>query len=81
MTTSLSELGSQQAIEVKAAGGSSRGSDLWLEPRQVFGGDQLARLMLRARDKHYFEVPVPVAEYDSAPTTVDLDVPSGAIDP
>jgi len=37
--------------------------------------------MMRAREKHYFEVPVPVAEYDSAATTVDLDAPSGAIDP
>jgi hypothetical protein len=87
-------------IEVKACGGSMRGEDLWLEPRQfaeagqnpnfyvyvvenvgqgnrelftlkVLGGDLLARLLERAREKHHFEVPLPVAVYDSCPTTVE----------
>jgi hypothetical protein len=91
---------SGRVIEVKAAGTSSRGNDLWLEPRQVeearrspdfyvylvenvrqgdprlftlkiFGGEQLQRLIARARERHYFEVPLPVAEYDSAPTSLE----------
>jgi hypothetical protein len=37
---------------------------------KVFGGERLQRLIARAREKHYYEVPVPVAEYDSAPTVV-----------
>ena len=93
---------SGRVIEVKAAGTSSRGYDLWLEPRQVaeaqrnpdfyvylvenvrqgdpafftvkvFGGDRLRRLVARARERHYFEVPVPVAEYDAAPTALDRE--------
>lgn len=80
-------------IEVKAAGGSARGADLWLETRQVeearhnpnfhvyvvdnvrqadpehFGlvdlhGEVLARLLQRAREQHYYTVPVPVKIYD-----------------
>jgi hypothetical protein len=34
---------------------------------RVFGGEQLARLLERAKERHYYEVPLPVAEYDSAP--------------
>jgi len=34
---------------------------------KVLGGERLARLIDRAKEKRYFEVPVPVAEYDSAP--------------
>lgn len=34
---------------------------------KVFGGDRLQRLVARAREKRYFEVPVPVAEFDAAP--------------
>jgi hypothetical protein len=34
---------------------------------KVLGGERLARLIGRAKEKRYFEVPVPVAEYDSAP--------------
>jgi hypothetical protein len=34
---------------------------------KVFGGERLARLLERARERRYFEVPVPVAEYDEAP--------------
>jgi hypothetical protein len=93
---------SWRVIEVKAAGRSSRGDDLWLETRQVeearrnpdfyvylvenvrqgdprrftvkiFGGERLQRLIARAREKHYFVVPVPVAEYDSAPTSLELE--------
>ena len=91
---------SGRIIEVKAAGGTSRGVDLWLEARQVeearsnrdfflylvenvkqgdprlftlrvFGGAQLARMLERVREKHYFELPVSVSEYDSAPTSVE----------
>jgi hypothetical protein len=34
---------------------------------KVFGGQRLARLLERAKERRYFEVPVPVAEYDNAP--------------
>jgi hypothetical protein len=34
---------------------------------KVFGGDQLARLLSRAKERRYFEMPIPVAEFDSAP--------------
>ena len=34
---------------------------------RVFGGERLARLLERAKERRYFEVPVPVAEYDTAP--------------
>lgn len=82
-------------IEVKAAGGSSRGFDLWLEPAQYraatirpdfhlylvenvrqgdpahfrlldIGGEQLRRLLARAKERHYYSVPWSVAEYDNA---------------
>lgn len=79
-------------IEVKAFSGSARGSDLWLETRQVqaaldnperfhlvivdhvrtgeprvldISGEPLTALLARRREKHYFEVPVPTAIYDS----------------
>ena len=84
----------ERVIEVKAYGTSARGSDLWLEVRQVeegrsnanffvyivenirqgdpaayrlleIGGDDLQRLLKRARERHYFEVPFPVAVYDA----------------
>ena len=35
---------------------------------RVFGGDRLARLLDRAQARHYFAVPLPVGEYDLAPT-------------
>jgi hypothetical protein len=34
---------------------------------KVLGGERLARLLAKAKERRYFEVPVPVAEYDSAP--------------
>jgi hypothetical protein len=34
---------------------------------KVFGGEQLARLLLRAKERSYFELPIPVADFDSAP--------------
>lgn len=34
---------------------------------RVLEGDRLKRLLERAREKHYFEVPLPVAEYDGTP--------------
>jgi hypothetical protein len=34
---------------------------------KVLGGARLARLLERAKERRYFEVPVPVAEYDNAP--------------
>jgi hypothetical protein len=34
---------------------------------KVLGGERLARLLDKAKERRYFEVPVPVAEYDSAP--------------
>lgn len=35
---------------------------------RVFGGEQLQRVLKRAKERRYFEVPLPVREYDSAPT-------------
>jgi hypothetical protein len=34
---------------------------------KVLGGQRLARLVGRAKERRYFEVPLPVAEYDNAP--------------
>ncbi len=34
---------------------------------KIFGGEQLRRLLAWAKERHYFEVPLPVREYDSAP--------------
>ena len=34
---------------------------------KVLGGDRLARLLDKAKQRSYYEVPVPVAEYDNAP--------------
>jgi hypothetical protein len=34
---------------------------------KVLHGDRLRRLAERAKERHYFEMPWPVAEYDSAP--------------
>jgi hypothetical protein len=34
---------------------------------KVLGGERLARLLEKAKERRYFEVPVPVAEYDGAP--------------
>jgi hypothetical protein len=34
---------------------------------KVLGGERLARLIAKAKEKRYFEVPMPVAEYDTAP--------------
>lgn len=91
----MADIEGERLIEVKAYGRSARGSDLWLEPRQVeaaqaeprrfhliivenvrqgdpgafrvldITGDLLARMLERKREKHYFEVPFPVAVYDS----------------
>ena len=33
---------------------------------KVYGGEQLQRLLSKAKEKRYYEVPVPVAEYDGA---------------
>jgi hypothetical protein len=38
---------------------------------KVLGRNQLARLLERAREKRYFELPLPVAEYDSAPEEIE----------
>ena len=91
----LADIEGDRLIEVKAYGRSARGSDLWLEPRQVeaaqadplrfhlmivenvrqgdpagfqvldITGDLLVRMLERKREKHYFEVPFPVAVYDA----------------
>lgn len=37
---------------------------------KVYGGEQLQRLMARAKERRYFEVPIPVAEYDRARASV-----------
>lgn len=91
---SQADIEGDRVIEVKACGSSARGSDLWLETRQVkaaeddperfhlmivenvrqgdpaaFGvldlsGERLVELLRRKREKHYFEVPFPIATYD-----------------
>jgi hypothetical protein len=33
----------------------------------MIGGQRLAALLRRRRERHYFEVPWPVADYDSDP--------------
>ena len=38
---------------------------------KVLGGELLTNVLKRAREKHYFEVPLPVAIYDSCPTTLE----------
>jgi len=82
-----------RVIEVKAYGTTARGTDLWLEVRQVkeaqvnpnfwvyvvenvrqgdpsqfrllrIGGDELQALLGKAKEKHYYEVPLPVAIYN-----------------
>jgi len=91
----LVDVEGDRLIEVKAYGRSARGSDLWLESRQVeaaeadpqrfhlmdvenvrqgdpenfrvldISGELLLGMLQRKRERHYFEVPFPVAVYDS----------------
>jgi hypothetical protein len=42
---------------------------------KVLGGERLARLLEKAKERRYFEVPVPVAEYDGAPGREALQGP------
>lgn len=37
---------------------------------KVLGGDRLISLLGRAKERRYFEVPWPVADYDGAPSTL-----------
>ncbi len=37
---------------------------------RVYGGEQLRRLLAKAKEKRYYEVPVPVAEYERASAIV-----------
>jgi len=37
---------------------------------RVLGGERLRRLLDRAKERRYYEMPWPVADYDSAPTSV-----------
>lgn len=94
-SSAMADIEGDRLIEVKAYGRSARGSDLWLEPRQVeaaqtdplrfhlmivenvrqgdpegfrvldITGELLVGMLERKREKHYFEVPFPVAVYDS----------------
>jgi hypothetical protein len=49
---------------------------------RIFAGEQLARLLSRAKERKYFEVPIPVAEFDSAPDAAALrETPSHDSDP
>lgn len=34
---------------------------------RVIGGEQLQRIIARAKERRYFEVPLPVAQYDTLP--------------
>jgi hypothetical protein len=38
---------------------------------KVVGGARLQRLLERAKERRYYEVPWPVADYDSSPTEID----------
>jgi hypothetical protein len=40
---------------------------------KVFGGERLARVLTRAKEKRYFEVPLPVGEFDGAPGVEALE--------
>lgn len=44
-----------------------RSGDAAIFGLKVLGGGRLARLLEKAKERRYFEVPVPVAEYDTAP--------------
>ena len=44
---------------------------------KLLGGEQLSRLIARAKEQRYYGVPWPVAEYDSAPTQLDLASTAG----
>lgn len=48
-----------------------RQGDPGLFKLRVFGGD-LRRLLARAREKRYFELPLPVADYDAAARLGDV---------
>lgn len=49
---------------------------------KIFSGELLGRLLLRAKERKYFEVPIPVAEYDAAPDASTLAcTPKPASDP
>lgn len=39
---------------------------------KVFAGEQLARLLSRAKERRYFEMPIPAVEFDSAPDATAL---------
>lgn len=38
---------------------------------RVFGGDRLQRLLSRVKERRYYAMPVPVAEYDTCPVGLD----------
>jgi hypothetical protein len=38
---------------------------------KVLGGERLAGLLARAKERRYYEVPWPVADYDTCPTATD----------
>lgn len=40
---------------------------------RVYGGDRLQRMLSRAKERRYYELPVPVAEYDTAPSDITGD--------
>src|SRR3954469_85935 len=44
---------------------------------KVLGGERLARLLSRAKEQRYYTVPWPVADYDSAPTSVGAETAIG----
>ena len=50
-----------------------RQGDPTLFTLKVLGGALLARLIERAKERRYYEVPWPVGDYDSAPTSVAGD--------
>jgi hypothetical protein len=48
-----------------------RQGDSSLFTLRILGGEHLLRLLMRAKEQHYFAMPWPVADYDSCPTGLD----------
>lgn len=45
---------------------------------KVFGGEQLRRLLAKAKKREYWEMPIPVAEFDAAPGPESVVAPAAS---
>jgi hypothetical protein len=81
-------------VETAQADEARRNPDFWIyivdnvrqgDPAQfrlkLLGGEQLARLLEKAKERRYLEVPVPVAEFDAAPGIEALQPPDRSPSP